>query len=659
MGYPGPMWVAETGLKLAERQRRIDRDLAAIPKFGMLGRSWRSKLLVPVVCCASLLLAVGIWRYGQRAAEPTASEVIALAQSAEIETHQQPIRQVFQVEFTQVHPEPKQYSRRLEIWSDPKAERSAARWTEPGGNLEYAVYRPERGRGYIYDPDVTATAVVAVNHAPKPVSVAEIGENGHQVEELEIGFIKWLESRQWQPLALVPGLSSFASQDGAVLALEKIRTAGGENVLRVTARHVDEDLSVELLLEVDSRAFRPRLLRLRFETPRRVVHVRVIPEERRQIPAARLSLAMFEPDYPQHIPAEPMAANRFPAMPPVQAPVHVTPPRPLPSELIATEVAARYALHRVRACLGDPVEITRSCENVRISGVVSTSERKNLLIAALSEIEATPWLIHDLRTIDEGLASQAPSRDLSQEDDRRRIRDEAGSTDSLAVRIAGHRLPIEDHLERYFRAKHKSAESGRNDLDKSVRRLAAEVVTLSGDALAEAWALRRLADASAGRWTRRLPPSSRWLVEAMLQDHLNELHAKAGQIHTLIEPVLNGIAEPPRVANVSQAANPADEASLPMGAVSILEVFELVEEVRSQVLSLFADSGLTLETANAADPDRPNLRSPEQTARVLLNIVPRVVAEARRLRLSPRMHFWQDAQRASVQDPCELGDPAL
>lgn len=646
--HPDPLWLAETRLKIEQRQRQIDRDLAAIPKLGMLRGGARPKLLVPAVCAASLLLALVIWWYGERPIEPTAAEVIALARTAEVEIHQQPTRQVFRVEFAQVHPEPKQYSRRLEIWSDPTGERSAARWKGPAGDLKHAVYRPERGRHYIYDPEVTPTAVLAANHSPKLVSVAEIGQNGHQVEELEAGFLRWLEGRQWQPLALVPGLASFASRDGAILDLERIRLPGGQDAMRVTARRAGEDLSVEILLEVDSREYRPRFLRLRFETPQRVVHVRLIPEEQSQISAARLSPEIFEPDYPQHVPAAPVATNRLPAMPPIEAPAHETPPRPLPSELIATEIEARYALHRAGACLGDPIEIVHSCENVRISGVVSSSERKNELIAALGEIEATPWLMYDLRTIAEALAAQ----EVSHETDRREIPDESASADALAMRIAGHRLPIEDHLERYFRAQWKSTESGPQELDESIRQLAAQVVTLSGDALADAWALRRLVEANRREWTARQPSRSRWLLEAMFRDHLNELHAKVGQIRRLVEPALSEVAKPSVVANADQAAPSADKGSLPAGGARVLEVFGSVENVRSQVLSLFADGAPPSDTKNPEASGRLSLGSPEETARLLLDILPMVEAETRSLRESRGLDFVQDEASASAYDPC-------
>lgn len=653
--YPGPQWVAEASIRIKEGQQRVDRELTATPKLGMLGDGSFPKLLLPAAGLALLLLTAGIWRYGQRPGEPTAVEVIALAGSAEGAIHQEATRQIFTVELTQVRPEPKQRSRRLEIWSDPEGGRSAARWKGPAGNLKYAVYRPERGRRYIYDPKVAPAEVVAASGSPKAISVFQIGENGLDVEELEIGFMKWLAGRQWQPVALVRGLASFASQDGVVLAWEPARMPDGTEVLRVSARRADEDLSVQLLLVVDASAYRPQILELRFETPGRIVHVRIIAEESRQVPPERLSLAVFEPDYPHQISTGAVAVGPLPATPTSEALAREGTPRTTPSKLIATEVEARYALHRVRACLGDPVAISHDCESVRIRGVVSTSERKNQLIAALAEIEETALLIHDLRTVDEALAAEALSQDHSQESEREGALGEFVAEDGVAVQIAGHGLPIQDHLVRYFRANREEAESGPNEVDESVRRLATEVVTLSGDALAEAWALRRLVEASRPEWTRRLPSRSRWLLEAMFEDHLTELEAKAAQMRRLVEPALRESAAP----TPATTAVPSDEAGLLNGGAGILDVFEKVEEVRSHVLSLFADSGPTLEAGNPRPSTRFKLRSPEQTMRVLLDNLPRVEAETRRLRDLPGMHFSRDAATTEGHDPCGWRNASL
>ena len=157
------------------------------------------------------------------------------------------------------------------------------------------------------------------------------------------------------------------------------------------------------------------------------------------------------------------------------------------------------------------------------------------------------------------------------------------------------------------------------------------MVTLSGDALAEAWALRRLVETSRPGRTAGHPPGSQRLLEAMLRDHLNALQTKAGRMRRLVEPVLSESAPPTAGTNAARPANPADQAGCPGGGIDILEVFGWVEQVRRQVLSLFADSGPTIETKDSGASGRLKARSPEQTARDLLDILPEVEAETRRL----------------------------
>ena len=657
--YPGPLWVAETKLRIAEGRERIDRELAATPKRGMLRGSFPQKLQASAIGLALLLLTLGIWLYEPRPVEPTVAEVIALARTAEVEIHRQPTRQAFRVEFIQVQPKPTQHGSRLEIWSDPAGERSASRWRDPAGNLKHAIYRPGRGRGYIYDPGGAPGTVVAAGHSPKPVSVAELGENGLAVEQLEAGFMKWLESRQWQPLTFVPDFASFAGRDGVVLAAERVRMPNGEDMLRVSARRADENISVELLLEVDPLTYRPRLHQIRFETPHRIVHLRVIPEEFEMIPAANLPPAIFEPDYPQHIPDRPVVAKRLPAAPQSSVSAPEVTPKPSLAELAAVEIEARYAFHRVRACLGEPVEIVRGRENVHVRGIVGASERKAQLIAALADLEARAWLTHDLRTVDEALAAEAPAPEPLEKAGGEDDGSEAGATDDLALRIAGNQLPVQDQLERYFQAKRSSAEESPDDLAESVRRFAAEMVTLSGDALAEAWALRRLVETSRSGRNEGHPPRSRRRLEAMLRDHLNELQTKTGQMRRLVEPVLSESAPPTAGTNATRSANPADQAGCPGGGADILQVFGWMEQVRTQVLSLFAGSGAIMENNDSGASGRLKVRSPEQTARVLLDILPEVEAETRRLGQSLGVELPRDAGTARHDDPCTLRNALL
>ena len=116
----------------------------------------------------------------------------------------------------------------------------------------------------------------------------------------------------------------------------------------------------------------------------------------------------------------------------------------------------------------------------------------------------------------------------------------------------------------------------------------------------------------------------------------------------LVEPALGELV----ATTAARSVGPADHAGLLNGGTAILDVFERVEEVRSQVLSLFADGGPTLEARNSMPSDRLKLRSPEQTMRVLLDNLPRIEAQTRMLRDSPGMRLSQEVATTLGHDPC-------
>jgi len=666
-GYPGPQWVAETKLKLAERQKQIDRDLAAVPKLGVLANRFPQELRVATIGLVLLLVPLGLWWFWSLPGEPSAAEVLASVQEAEGQFHQQPTYQAFRVEFIQDRPQRVRNRRQLEIWSDPRRGRLVSRWRDEVGNLKHAVYRPERGREYIYDPGIAPGAVVPASRPPQQVSVAELGENGLAVEQLETSFMKWLESREWQPLSFAAGLSSFASRDGLVLTVERVGMPGGHGVFQISARRTDRQLSVELLMEVDPQTYRPRLYEARFETAHRVVHLRVIPEEFELIPAARLTPAIFEPDFPLYrLVRPPVAAKRPPVAPERKTQSPTPAPRPSEAELAATEVEALYALHQVRACLGDPVKITRDPSwNLVVRGIVSTSERKAQLLAALADLNAPPWLRYDLRTVDEALLAASRDRDPDTEAAGEDTGNVSRAPDELAMQIDGDRLPIQDQLERYFRV--KDAEENSDGADERIRQFAGKIVTLSGDALAEVWAIRRLAEKRRLEKAAEWQPRTRWLLEVMLREHLTALQAKAAQMRRLLEPVLSESLAPTAGSDIARSANPGvgagsqQRASVRSAGADILQVFGLVEQIRSQVLSLFANGGPEYETKDAAASGRVRMHSPEETARALLDILPQVEAEARRLGRDPALVFSREAEaEATVHNgPAALPDAPL
>ncbi len=631
--YPSPQWIVETKLRIAAGTRQIDRELVAASKPGvLLGVSGRS-LPSASVGLALMLLMFGAWYLSSKPTIPEATEVIALVEGAEAKIYQQSVRQVFSVEFNQIKPRSRQISSRLQIVSDPKGKQSVTRWIGPTGTLRHAVYRPAQSKGYIYDAGVAPQAVREASRVAKLTSVVDLNQNGMAVEQLETGFMRWLESRDWQPLSLTRELASFADREGVVLILERAGIRDGGEVLRLSARRAGQDLSVEFLMEVDPQTHRPRVHEIRFETPHEVVHLRVVVEEFESIPAAALPPSIFEPEFPHYGMVRSPVSRRPPT--PARAIVSGLEPAPLPGEahLEAAEIEVRHALHHMAACLGEPIEVVRNeTGGLTAQGVVSTAERKSELTAALDDLDALPWFTHDLRTVEEAVESLDRSGDAHQKADDAGVDSSFEAVDGVNEQITGDRLPLRNWLETYFHDHGGDPAQSQDDPGARVRAYAEEVVTLSGEAWAHAWSLRRLVEqyppGSAASRSKR----SQALIDVMFRDHLSALQASMGRLRRLFQSVLVGTDPPAIGARTShQAVSEGDpESAVTSPVVGILEVFTGVEQVRNQVLLLFASSRPRADTRDSPTSGPATADSAAESAEALLEIMANVEALARR-----------------------------
>ncbi|MCI0422542.1 MAG: hypothetical protein L0312_25535, partial [Acidobacteria bacterium] len=267
------------------------------------------------------------------------------------------------------------------------------------------------------------------------------------------------------------------------------------------------------------------------------------------------------------------------------------PPVSVPSEtqLAVAEMEALYAVHRTGGCLGEPVEILQvSHGRVEVRGVVATAERKEELLAALRGI---PLLTANLRTIQEALDEPDSSFPQSVAEDEH----QEGKT--AAVTVETNRLPIQKELEQYFRAQtgngaaeRQSGQASPVKVHQKVAEFSDEATSLARSLLAEAWALRRLADRFAGSSAERLRPQSLWLLEVMLRDHLEGFQGRTSQMRSLVEPVL--FSFPEHLGSVASQQKSSNQGSTEPGEhawqKATLEVFREAEQVHGYVLSLFA-----------------------------------------------------------------------
>ena len=289
--------MAEVKERLIAAQREYERRLHAsqisVRSRGSAGWRWAA-----VACaCMGLLAAVVFWQGQIRQGQMQKHEILAKSEQAEQAQITQPVRQTLHVELSETRPRPLKRTGKIEIWSEPKQNRFALRWWDAqAGSLRQALWRPQDDRQYVYRY-TSAPGVIPHPASPsKVVSLADLSQQGVEIEAIERQFMNWLENRQWKPITLAQDFAGFVSQDGVELNLEKISGSDGARVFRLTARRRLGSLTTEIILEMDGTSYRPRLLRIALETPDRAVELSLISERVETVPAAVLRTSVFTPE---------------------------------------------------------------------------------------------------------------------------------------------------------------------------------------------------------------------------------------------------------------------------------------------------------------------------------------------------------------------------
>jgi hypothetical protein len=566
-----------------------------------------------------------------------AQDILARARSAEEKLSRNPVHQQFRIEVVQLKPEKQRREGRLSIWSDPGSGRFASRWTDEAGELKHAVWRPAGNQLYIYDRAADARMVRLTKASAVTVSSAELARSGLSPDQLEASFMRLLEGRSWRPISLTRELAEFVTQDGLVVRMEKLPPERGRQAVRVTAEQSQTGRRAVLYIVLEEETLRPRIQSLRMETPDRVVELRLTAERTAVLSPGRVS-RVFSPEwiktsvfgdgvrFPEsRRPREPALASLEPSL-----------SVPSPSELSVAEVELRYLLHRSGACRGEPVEVVReSGSRIVVRGLVETPERKAELLAALSELETRPFVALQIETVEEAARSAPPPGELvSDESSLSGATVEFPPEEQMTVSSA-RRLPIEEELQRYF-----TENLGSPPVHEEVTRLSNRAVTLSEAALAEAWAVRRLAETYGPEVTAGLRPQSRWLLEVMLQDHLRNLRYHAGDMRELLAPVLLWMTgESLAPATTGPAAGDRGVADWNRAGLAI---FDNVRQLHVSVVALFVGAG------------GPGAQRPLEVAGSLLEAFPLFEPSFQSLRDHLAREFPGDPRQFSLNESIEL-----
>jgi hypothetical protein len=545
---------------------RSTRPEAAKPER----RCWKPATAMATVAAGLVGLMV-VPSLFYKPAEPGASALLAAARRSEGALRLAPeiLHQVIEVEVVQSKPAATRRRSELAVWA--AGERYASRWQDAAGTLRYAAWQPESSRGFVFDP--AATPGVAP-HAPRAVSavtLAELADAGLGAEAIEAAFLRWLRGHQWRAVSFATDFAEFASRDGVVLRVERIQPVSANAVIRLVAERRVAGAAVRFVLETDAGSHRPRLLSVIFENQAGKAELRLIIRRMERLP--EIHKAIFEPDVP-------LPGTHSPAPAPLSLEALET--RSTEAELDAADVEVHFALHRLRACLGEPVKVERSASSIRVQGIAETAERKRQLLAVLAGVESRRHIVFEIETVEEALRSRPATPAVPRRTDK-----------GESVRISPAEFSVQDRLIEYFRRSGEGTDAGSRATE-----FVNAALEISSAMLDEAWAFRRLAERYPPEEARKLRPHYCWLVEIMMRDHLAALRRKAEAARNLVQPVLGAMLGPGAGAAAPQPESPAAGSWIE----SVPELLDGVFRAHHLLYGAFGEGGSRLAELQSALP---------------------------------------------------------
>jgi DNA-directed RNA polymerase specialized sigma24 family protein len=229
--------------------------------------------------------------------------------------------------------------------------------------------------------------------------------------------------------------------------------------------------------------------------------------------------SVFEPEPELLSLAKPETRN---SKPETNAP---TPGALSPTPVVATaelEVEVLRLIHQAKADMGEQVSVTRGSDGIlRVEAILDTDQRKSEVLRELHPLINNPAVKVDVQTVSEALKRQSQRRQS------------AGQITIQPPESTANTVPVEDELRRYFAAK------GFKDkqIDDEVHRFSSRMLDQSREAMAHAWALKRLADRFSPEQLAALDREARnkWL--SMIGEHAQALLQKTASLRLELQVV--------------------------------------------------------------------------------------------------------------------------
>jgi len=507
------------------------------------------RIVAAVVGTLAIVLSLSLWLARHEPAplsQPYLESAVLFDQK--LQSSPDVVRQSYLVEFIQRKPTLERRSRRLEIWVHAPAGRFTSRWNSLDGTLQHAVWRPAEDEAFAYRATAGPGAIEKLHRTARPVPLLQLVENGSDTQELERAFLDWMEQRDWRPVSLTADLAIYASQEGAVFRAERVTDREGGERIRLLVR------------------------RMRYESPDKSLELVFVASAAEYIPAELVEASLFQPsDSLRQELARLRIAPESRKDPPT--PISLQPD----AEAIANaEMELLFALHSLGVCRGEQISVVRGDGSLEIFGVVTSSERKEQILAALEPSLREDWVTSEIKTVEEAVMSRVPG---------------AETYSTALTERAENKLPIQEELENYF-----LLQPGQNPEDHAVTarvramQFAAEINAKWDLVRSEAFALHGLAQRySSPASEELLSHRNRWLLEVMVKDHVRELDGKWNAVSTELEPVLRAITK--NTAGVPRLDDALQDAEEQMGrqdwALNTSAVLEAVKRSHRLVRQLF------------------------------------------------------------------------
>jgi hypothetical protein len=437
------------------------------------------------------------------------------------------IHQSFRVEIAAADGAESGSIRRLDVWSEAASGRFAARSTDESGALRDAVWRPNAQREYVYSSGQALKLVSSPTIESTVPAVDSIAEGGIDPDQLQRGFVKWIEGQRWQTLSLSTGVAAFISEHGVALQAERTRDASGRYLVRLRAERDSNGRRVEISLDIDPETYRPIKETIRFQISDRAVEVRLSPEHTERLVADQVRPALFEPDTNLFA-----SNNATKIVPPavVREPVG-------PGQLAALEVDVLHHLDQIGAVLGEQTRVSRTDGKILVQGVVDTEQRKEEILQSLNDFKGNAAVDVEILTATEAGAAEAAARKAEPTAGHVILRELEMTKDPTPVFAELRELFAEGQQAKQSSNSPKTQPPSPDKQDDQVRQFARTSLDESQQALLHAWALKHLIERFTPDELKAMTPDAQAKWRALIEEHAEGFRKETEALRRGMEPV--------------------------------------------------------------------------------------------------------------------------